>query len=116
MTPRGKTEAGRVEQRRDQLARSRELVMRSHERAQQAVDRAEQIRDALRSDREELRAGQQEARRRVRLLQLAAEESIRSVREKDRFLASVSHELRQPLNAALAALRMVEVGGPAAAP
>ena len=111
MTPRGKTEAGRVDQRRDQLARSRELVMRSHERAQQAVDRAERIRDALRSDREEL----QEARRRVRLLQLAVQESTRSVRDKDRFLASVSHELRQPLNAALAALRMVEVGGPAAA-
>ena len=55
--------------------------------------------------------GQHGARRRVRLLQPAADESARSVREKDKFLATISHELRQPLNAALAALRLLEIGG-----
>jgi signal transduction histidine kinase len=93
------------------FARSRDIVLRAHERAQQAVDRAARIREVLRHDREPQQPGQQEARRRVRLLQLVAEESARSVREKDQFLATVSHELRQPLNAALAALRMVEIGG-----
>ena len=101
-----------AEQRlREAFARSRDIVMRAHERAQQAVDRAARIREALRFDRESDNAGQQEARRRVRLRQLMAEESARSAREKDKFLATVSHELRQPLNAALAALRMTEIGG-----
>jgi signal transduction histidine kinase len=105
-----------VDQRlRDAFDRAREVVLRAHERAQQAVDRAARIREALRGDRENVSAGQQEARRRVRLLQLMAEESARSAREKDKFLATVSHELRQPLNAALAALRIIEVGGEPAA-
>lgn len=100
---------------RETFAHSRDVVLRAHERALQAVERATRIREALRADREEAQAGRQEARRRVRLLQLAAEESARSAAEKDRFLATVSHELRQPLNAALMALRMMEVGGETAA-
>jgi signal transduction histidine kinase len=99
---------------RETFARSRAVVLQAHERAQQAVERSARIREALRADRQELHQGQREARRRVRLLQLAAEESARTVREKDLFVATVSHELRQPLNAALAALRLIEVGGPAA--
>jgi signal transduction histidine kinase len=85
--------------------------MRAHERAQQAVDRAARIRQALRLDREEPTAEHHEVRRRVRLMQLLIAEGGRSLREKDKFLATVSHELRQPLNAALAALRITEIGG-----
>jgi signal transduction histidine kinase len=95
---------------RESFARSREIVMQAHERAQQSVDRAIRIREALQEQRSSVHPAQREARRRLRLLHLAVEESARSAREKDRFLATVSHELRQPLNAALAALRIVEIG------
>ena len=95
---------------REAFSRSREIVLAAQERAQQAVERSNRILEVLRADREDLRATREEERRRVRLLRIAAEESLRSVREKDRFLATVSHELRQPLNAALAALRLIEVG------
>jgi signal transduction histidine kinase len=95
---------------RESFARSREIVMQAHERAQQAVDRAAGIRAALQEQRSSVHPAQREARRRLRLLHLAVEESARSAREKDRFLATISHELRQPLNAALAALRIVELG------
>jgi two-component system CheB/CheR fusion protein len=43
------------------------------------------------------------------MFQLAAEESAGSLYEKDRFLAVVSHELRQPLAAAQAALQLLDV-------
>jgi signal transduction histidine kinase len=99
---------------RETFARSRAVVLEAHERAQKAVERAARIRETLREDRQQLHQGQREARRRVRLLQMAAEESARIVRETDRFVATVSHELRQPLNAALAAVRIMEIGGPAA--
>ena len=99
---------------RDVFIRSRAIVLAAQERAQQAVDRANKIKEALRADREGLQPGQREARRRVRLLHLAVEENARSARNKDQFLATVSHELRQPLNAALAAMRLIEVGGDSA--
>ena len=100
---------------RESFARSREVVAQAHEHAQQAVDRAVKIRDALREQRSHVHPAQREARERIRLLQLALDESVTSAREKDRFLATVSHELRQPLNAALTALRMMEIGGAHAA-
>jgi signal transduction histidine kinase len=98
---------------RESFARSRQIVMEAQERAQLAVDRATRIRDSLREQRSNVHPAQREARRRIELLHLAVEESARSSREKDRFLATVSHELRQPLNAALTALRMMELGGDA---
>ena len=107
-TDSGRTMAG--PRFREAFSRSREIVLAAQERAQQAVERSSQILEVLRADREDLRATREEEQRRVRLLRIAAEESLRSVREKDKFLATVSHELRQPLNAALAALRLIEVG------
>ena len=87
--------------------RSRETVLR----AQQAVDRAARVRETL-PDRVSERSSsrQQEVRGQMRQLQLAVKESARSVLDRDRLLATVSHELRQPLNAALAALRVVDLG------
>jgi signal transduction histidine kinase len=81
-------------------------------RAEQVVDRAARIREALRSDREEIPPVQQKSRR-LQRLQLVSEEGARSARENDNCLTTVSHELRQPLNAALAALRMIDVSGEA---
>jgi signal transduction histidine kinase len=94
---------------REAFERSRAVVLAAQERAQQAVDRTLRIREALLADREGLQAGHHEARRRLQLLQATINEGTQSAREKDRFLATVSHELRQPLNAALMALRMIEV-------
>ena len=45
------------------------------------------------------------------VLRLAFEEAERANRERERFIAVVSHELRQPLNAVVAALRVLETAG-----
>jgi signal transduction histidine kinase len=101
-----------IEERlRETFARSQEVAMQAHLRAQAAIERASRIRESLQTSRD----GRGEAGQRVRLLQLAVDESSRSLYEKDRFLATVSHELRQPVNAALAALQLVENGGEHAA-
>lgn len=85
---------------------SLELVRRAHERAERAVKRAELMREwARRSRRGDKRA-------RGSALELALRDSERATREKDRFIAVVSHELRQPLNALVAALRVLESSDP----
>ena len=47
-------------------------------------------------------------------ISLAEEESDRAIRENERFVAIVSHELRQPLNAAIAALALLDADPSAA--
>ena len=60
--------------------------------------------------REEIRqrrdAGQPDSSRAT--LRMVEEESARAARESDRFIAVVSHELRQPLNAAVGAMSLLE--------
>lgn len=99
-----------IEERlRETYERSRDVVRMAHERAESAAARAAQMREMLGHNRNERGTGPGAERKTVSLLQLAAEESARSIQEKDRFLAVVVHELRQPLNAALAALSVLEV-------
>src|SRR5262245_25222778 len=50
--------------------------------------------------------GQPDATRET--LRKAEEESARAARESERFIAVVSHELRQPLNAAVGAMSLLE--------
>jgi signal transduction histidine kinase len=61
------------------------------------------VRAEIRKRREENPAGHRPGN-----LRLAEEESARSNRENERFIAVVSHELRQPLNAAIAAMALSE--------
>lgn len=87
---------------RDTYLESRERVRRAHERAEAAGKRSRELREGLRANRASHRTG---------LAERAFEASERSAREKERFVAVVSHELRQPLNAVLAALQLFERGG-----
>jgi signal transduction histidine kinase len=48
-------------------------------------------------------------------LRMVEEESARAVRESERFIAVVSHELRQPLNAAVGAMALLEANASPAA-
>jgi len=93
---------------RNTVEASREAVRRAHERAVDVQQRAQQIRDSMRA-RDSLRdsIGRQLAR--------AEQQSVRAERESQRFVAIVSHELRQPLNAAMAALSMLEANPSSAA-
>jgi signal transduction histidine kinase len=86
-----------------------EAVRRAHERSQLAVRRATEVREALHRARARRPEAWEAGRRTLAMLQLAAEEQARSVFEKDRFLAVASHELRQPLSAARAALEVLEL-------
>jgi signal transduction histidine kinase len=102
------TQSKRLEERlRETYERSRDIVRIAHERAERANARAAQMRGALRHRTEELAHLKGPHWKAVSLLQLAVDEAVRSVQEKDRFLAVVVHELRQPLNAALAALSVL---------
>ena len=93
---------------RNTVEASRQAVRRAHERAVDVQQRAQQIRDSMRA-RDSLRdsIGRQLAR--------AEQQSVRAERESQRFVAIVSHELRQPLNAAMAALSMLEANPSSAA-
>jgi signal transduction histidine kinase len=88
-----------------------ETVRRAHERSETAVRRAVAIREALQTARTRNPGAWDAGRRATAMFQLATEENARSVYEKDRFLAVASHELRQPLSAALAALEVLELSG-----
>jgi signal transduction histidine kinase len=83
---------------------SRAAVQRAHQRADEASDRARRMRAEVRQRNAAVGAG--EAARRT--LSLAEEEGARAVRESERFIAVVSHELRQPLNAAMAAMALLD--------
>ena len=86
---------------------SREVVRRAHQRAESAIERAQRMREGLRRVRAAVPEGADG--RKLSLLELAVEESARSLREKEHFIAVLAHELRQPLNAALAAARVASV-------
>jgi signal transduction histidine kinase len=90
--------------------RSLEIVRLAHERAEAAVERAARMREALRRARSYVaESGAPSGAKTETLLQFAAEENARVIEEKERFIAVVSHELRQPLNAALAAAQLIEM-------
>jgi signal transduction histidine kinase len=87
-------------QRFEQVYReSCEIVERAHERAEAASARARQMRERVRAQR---------ATGAAALARLAAEDAKQAAVEKERFVAVVSHELRQPLNAALTAFSLLE--------
>lgn len=77
---------------------SREAVQRAHERALQVQERAQRMRDAMRRIRE---LSESELSR-------FEDQTARAVREQQRFIAVVSHELRQPLNAAMGAMSLID--------
>lgn len=89
---------------------SREAVQRAHERAADVQQRAQRIREAM-----HLRFERHESADTTRELTRVAEQSARSVRENQRFIAVVSHELRQPLNAAMGAMSLLDANPSAAA-
>jgi signal transduction histidine kinase len=100
-----------IEERlRETYERSCDVVRIAHERAERAVARAALMQQALKHA-DARRPASEADHKTVSLLQLAVDEGARSIREKDRFLAVVVHELRQPLNAALAALSVLESVG-----
>ena len=90
---------------------SREAVRRAHERALEASERARRMRAEMRQRREI--GGQPECAH--AMLRMVEEESARAVRESERFIAVVSHELRQPLNAAVGAMSLLEANASPAA-
>jgi signal transduction histidine kinase len=83
-------------------------VRRAQERAANAVQHAAEIREAVKKARTAPRRGWEAGRKALAMVELAAEETARSAYEKDRFLAVASHELRQPIGAAQAALEVLE--------
>jgi two-component system, sensor histidine kinase len=83
---------------------SREAVRRAHERAFEVQRRAQQMRESMRL-RTDAFDGNELAQKE---LTRVAQQSARSVRENQRFVAVVSHELRQPLNAAMGAMSLLD--------
>jgi signal transduction histidine kinase len=96
----------RGQQLRFTIEASREAVRLAHERARAATERARRIRADIRHRRES--GGYPDRTRGA--LRLAEEESTRAICETERFIAVVSHELRQPVNAALAANALIDAG------
>jgi two-component system CheB/CheR fusion protein len=82
---------------------SREAVRRAHERAADVQQRAQRIRETMRA-----RTEMHDAVLSRKELTLFEEQSARAVHEGQRFLAVVSHELRQPLNAAMGAMSLLD--------
>jgi signal transduction histidine kinase len=85
-------------------------VQRAHERAEAASERARRMRAEARKRRDPQTRTVDDPGS----LSLAEEESARAIRENERFVAIVSHELRQPLNAAIAAVALLEANPEAA--
>lgn len=103
---------------------SREAVRRAHNRAYDVQVRAQQMRESMRGRTEasqamrdasevQLEVTQRELTERE--LKRVTQQSAQSVRENQRFIAVVSHELRQPLNAAMGAMSLLDAQPSAAA-
>jgi signal transduction histidine kinase len=87
---------------RSTLQASRDAVRRAHERAADVQQRAQRMRESMRA-----RVKTHDAASRNELT-LFEEQSARAQRENQRFVAVVSHELRQPLNAAMGAMSLLD--------
>jgi two-component system CheB/CheR fusion protein len=85
---------------------SREAVRRAHERALEVQERTRRLRDAFRHRADVPRLNDDLSR--------FEDQTRRAVREQQRFIAVVSHELRQPLNAAMGAMSLVDANPSAA--
>ena len=83
---------------------SRKAVQRAHQLADEASERARRMRAEARQRHAALSPSEIAQGK----LSLAEEEGARAVRESERFMAVVSHELRQPLNAAMAAMALLD--------
>lgn len=83
---------------------SRKAVERAHQRADEASERARRMRAEARQRHTALSPSEIAQGK----LSLAEEEGARALRESERFMAVVSHELRQPLNAAMAAMALLD--------
>jgi signal transduction histidine kinase len=83
---------------------SRKAVQRAHQRADEASDRARR----MRAEARQRQTGLSPSEIAQGKLSLAEEEGARALRESERFMAVVSHELRQPLNAAMAAMALLD--------
>lgn len=94
-------------QMRSTFEASREAVRRAHERAREVQGRAQRMREAMRQSREAWRTFEADLTR-------YEEQTTRAVREQQRFIAVVSHELRQPLNAAMGAMSLLDADASAA--
>jgi signal transduction histidine kinase len=98
-----------IEERlRKAFDQSADTVRKAHERAEQAAERARLLRRAMK----ELQTRRPEPSTSATALHLAIEEHERSARENERFIAIVSHELRQPLNAIIAAHEILDANAP----
>ena len=86
---------------------SREAVRRAHERALEVQERTQRMREAFHHCRDVPRVTEDVSR--------FAEQTAKAVREHQRFIAVVSHELRQPLNAAMGAMSVLDANASAAA-
>ncbi|HEY7498847.1 MAG TPA: HAMP domain-containing sensor histidine kinase [Vicinamibacterales bacterium] len=93
----------RAQQLQEALRLSAEAVRRAHVRAEEAARRAREIRGSSATLRKIRTNGRERGK-----IQLVIEESERASREKERFIAVVSHELRQPLNAILGAFTLLD--------
>jgi len=103
---------------------SREAVRRAHDRAYEVQLRAQRTREAMRARTLAVREVRHTSQAHIertqkelteRELTRAVQQSARSVRENERFVAVVSHELRQPLNAAMGAMSLLDARPSAAA-
>ena len=97
------------QQREVTVKAASDIARAAQERTDLALRRAQRIRDNLQKTGIRRPDVWEAGRKAMALFQLAADESARSVHEKDRFLAVVSHELRQPLGAAQTALEVLDV-------
>ena len=105
---------------------SREAVRQAHDRACEVQLRAQQMRESLRVRTVALEVVREASEARIDLTQKeltekeltekeltrVEQQSARSVRENQRFIAVVSHELRQPLNAAMGAMSLLDANPP----
>src|SRR5438067_12504070 len=91
---------------RQDVKLSRRFAAHAVTRAQRAADEAAAMRRLLASRAAQASSGSAPARQ---IWDAAAHELVRISRERDRDLAIVAHELRQPLAAAIAAQALLDV-------